>query len=161
MARERPGLRRRNEPTELFSVIGVDGDALLIPNAPALKQGRWFRRSDEVVVGARLSREKNLHVGDTLRLNDRDFVIVGVGRLRGAAAGDSVAYLDYPAFRQRTQVGDVISTILVQTREPALTRQRLGELGSLAVLTEGSWCSGPRRCTRAPWWCAGCSTSSP
>ncbi len=134
MTRERPGPRRRNEPTELITTTGVDGDALQIANALVMKEGRWFRRSDEVVLGAKLSREKNLHVGDTLRLNDRDFRIVGIGRLRGAGfGGDSVAYLDYPAFRQRAQIGDVISTIVVQTRQPALTRQRIVELDSLDV----------------------------
>jgi putative ABC transport system permease protein len=134
MARERPGPRRRNEPTELISTIGLDGDALLLPNALVMREGRWFRRSDEVVLGAKLSREKNLHVGDTLRLNNRDFLIVGIGRLRGAGfGGDSVAYVDYPAFRQRTQLGDVISTIIVKTRQPALTRERIEELDSLAI----------------------------
>jgi ABC-type antimicrobial peptide transport system permease subunit len=133
-ARERPGPRRRNEPTELISTIGLDGDALLLPNALVMREGRWFRRSDEVVLGAKLSREKNLHVGDTLRLNNRDFLIVGIGRLRGAGfGGDSVAYVDYPAFRQRTQLGDVISTIIVKTRQPALTRERIEELDSLAI----------------------------
>jgi ABC-type antimicrobial peptide transport system permease subunit len=134
MQRERPGPRYRNDPTELASVVGVDGDALLIPDALAMKQGRWFRRSDEVVIGAKLGHEKGLRVGDALRLNDRDFSIVGIGRLRGAGfGGDAVAYMDYRAFQQRTAIGDVVSTIIVRTRQPALTRERLMELESLSV----------------------------
>jgi putative ABC transport system permease protein len=134
MQRERPGLRYRNEPTELVGAVGVDGDALLIPGALVIKEGRWFRRADETTIGAKLAREKGLHVGDTLRLNDREFTIVGVGQLRGAGfSGDSVAYLDYRAFQQRTDIGDVVSTMIVRTRQPALTRARLHELESLSI----------------------------
>ncbi|HZS00745.1 MAG TPA: ABC transporter permease [Chloroflexota bacterium] len=134
MQRERPGLRYRNEPTELVSVTGVDGDALLVPNALVMKEGRWFRRADEITIGAKLSREKGLRVGDTLRLNDRDFTIVGIGRLRGAGfSGDAVAYMDYRAFQQRTDLGDVVSTIIVRTHAPELTRARILELDSLSV----------------------------
>jgi putative ABC transport system permease protein len=134
MQRERPGLRYRNEPTELMTVTGVDGDALQIPDALVMKEGRWFRRADETVIGGKLSREKKLGVGDTLRLNDRDFTIVGIGRLRGAGfSGDAVAYLDYRSFQQRTAIGDVVSTLIVRTRQPDLTRERILELESLSV----------------------------
>jgi ABC-type antimicrobial peptide transport system permease subunit len=134
MVRERPGPRRRDQPTELVAAIGVEGDPLLVPGAVALKEGRWLRRGSETVIGSKLAREKGLRVGDSLRLNNRDFLIVGIGKLRGAGFGaDSVAYLDYRAFRERAQIGDVFNVIAVRTREPETTRARILELRSLAV----------------------------
>ena len=134
MERERPGPRRRNQPVELMTAMGVDGDPLLIRDALVLREGRWLRRSDEVVIGGKLSREKALRVGDSLRLNDRDFTIVGVGKLRGAGiSADSFVYMDYRAFQDRAPIGDVISIIAVETRQPDLARQRIEELESLSV----------------------------
>src|SRR3712207_2953120 len=84
LARERPGPRRRDTPVELIGAQGVDGDPTLIPNMVLMKEGRWLRRSDEIVLGATLARDKGLSVGDTVRLNGRDFAVVGLGRLRGS-----------------------------------------------------------------------------
>jgi putative ABC transport system permease protein len=134
LERERPGPRRRDEPTELLATLGVDGDPTLIPDVLLLKQGRWVRRADEVVLGAKLSREKSLAIGDSLRLDGRDFTVVGIGRLRGFGfSGDSLAYMDYRAFRQRAEIGDVVNIIALDTSHPDLARERIPELGSLAV----------------------------
>jgi hypothetical protein len=52
MERERADrVRRSHEPTELVSVVGVDGDPTAVPGAVVLHAGRWLRRSDELVVG--------------------------------------------------------------------------------------------------------------
>jgi hypothetical protein len=134
LERQPEGSRRRDEPVELISSMGVDGDPTLIPNVVALKAGRWLRRSDEVVVGDKLSREKGIGLDSTLRLAGRDFRVVGVGKLRGFGfSGDSIAYLDYRSFRERADVGDLVGIIAVDTTQPAETRQRILELGSLAV----------------------------
>lgn len=134
MERERPGPRRRDEPTELVTTMGVDGDPTLIPALLDLKEGRWLRRSDETVLGPKLSREKGLGVGASIRLNGREFTVVGIGKLRGFGfSTDAVAYLDYRAFRQRAEVGDVVSVIAVDTPRPEEARARIMALGSLAT----------------------------
>jgi putative ABC transport system permease protein len=134
MERDRPGPKRRDQPAELIMTLGVDGDPTRIPHVLVLEQGRWLRRSDEIMLGPRLSREKRLHVGDTLRLNDRDFQVVGIGKLRGFGLnGESVAYLDYRALRQRADLGDVVNLIAVDTDRPAVIRERLAEMESLSV----------------------------
>jgi ABC-type lipoprotein release transport system permease subunit len=134
LEREREGPRRRDEPTELIAAMGVDGDPADIPNVLTLQQGRWLRRTNEVVVGSKLSREKSIKVGDSLRLGDRDLVVVGIGKLRGLGySADSIAYLDYRAFRQRAEIGDVVNVVAVDADQPAAVRERIQELGSLAV----------------------------
>ena len=131
LERERPGPRRREISRELIATLGVDGDPAEIPGMLVLKEGRWLRRTSEVVVGSRVAREKGLAVGDTLRLNDRDFVIVGVGRLRGFGFnGDALVYMDYRALRQRADLADVMATIAVDTQRPAETQQHILELNT-------------------------------
>jgi putative ABC transport system permease protein len=116
--------------------MGVDGDPTLIPDTLLLKSGRWPRRLDEVLLGSKLSREKQLPVNSTIRLNGRDFTVVGIGRLRGFGFGsDGLAYLDYRAFLDRAEVGDVVSIIAVDTAQPALLREVLPEIGSLAAFS--------------------------
>lgn len=133
--RERADRKRRsNEPTEMVSVVGVDGDPTTIVGAVVLRSGRWLRRSDELVVGAKLACEKRLAIGNTLRLNDRDFRIVGIGRLRGAGYGsDGFACMEYRALRQRAELGDVLNLVIVDTTQPAIARERIPELDALAV----------------------------
>ena len=52
-----------------------------------------------------------------MRLNGRDFAVVGLGRLRGSGGfgADSQAYVEHRALRQRAQLGDVVNTIVVGT----------------------------------------------
>lgn len=134
MEREQEGVRRRDEPTELFGVLGVDGDPAEIPGMLVLNSGRWVRRSGEIVIGPKIAREKHIGIGDLVRLNDRDFTVVGIGKLRGFGFGvDSLAYMDYRAFRDRAPVGDVFSTIAVDVTDEARARAEILALGSLAV----------------------------
>ena len=111
MAREPAGPRRRGQPTELVSVIGVDGNPLNVPNMLQLDSGRWLRGGNEVVLGRTLARDKGLHIGDSLRMNGSTFSVVGVGTLRGFASfgQNSVAYMDYRTLVQRVQVGNVLN----------------------------------------------------
>jgi putative ABC transport system permease protein len=112
----------------------VDGDPLKIPNMLDIKEGRWLRRSDEVVIGPRLSRNKALRIGDAVRLGRRHFTVVGIGQLRGFGfASDSVAYLDLFALRQQAELGDLVNIIAVDTDRPQETRERILELGALSV----------------------------
>jgi putative ABC transport system permease protein len=134
LERERPGPRRRDQPAELIMALGVDGDPTRVPRVVALEQGRWLRRTDEVVLGAKLSREKALRLGDSVRLNGADFRVVGIGKLRGfGLSGESVAYLDYRALRQRADLGDVVNLIAVDTARADVVRQRIEAMDSLSI----------------------------
>lgn len=136
LEREREGPKRRDEPRELLAVVGVDGDPTLVPNLLALQAGRWLRRSDEIVLGPRLSREKQLGLGAIVRLDGKDFTVVGIGKLRGFSfAADALAYLDYRALRQRADFGDVVNVIAVDADQPAMVRQRISEMDSLAAFS--------------------------
>jgi hypothetical protein len=134
LERQRPGPRRSDTPAELIATTGVEGEPADVAGMLLMKEGRWLRRSDEVVLGAKLSREKRLAIGDSLRLSNRDFLVVGIGRLRGLGLGaDSQAYLDYQALVRRADLGDVLNLIVVVTGRPAETRQRIDEMASLSI----------------------------
>ena len=132
LERERPGPKRSDAPAELIAVIGLDGDPSRIPDTVVLDAGRWFRRGDELVVGPKLSREKGLHIGDTVRLQGRDFRVVGVGLVRGIGfQSKGVAYLERQSVQERAGVGDLVNMIVVDTARPELARERIREMGSL------------------------------
>jgi ABC-type antimicrobial peptide transport system permease subunit len=114
--------------------MGVDGDPTMISDALVIEQGRWIRRHDEVFIGTKLGKEKRIGIGDSLRLNEREFQVVGTGKLRGAGfTSDAVAYMDRQALRQRADVGDNISFVIVDTGQPETTRRLIHELGSYAI----------------------------
>ncbi|MGE3268766.1 MAG: ABC transporter permease [Chloroflexota bacterium] len=135
LERERADRRRRSgEPTELFTVVGVDGDPTQVSQAVVIQAGRWLRRSDELVIGMTVAREKHLSIGNTVRLGERDFQIVGIGRLRGVGFGsDGFAYMEYRVLRQRADLGDVVNLIAVDTDQPDETRTRILQIESAAV----------------------------
>jgi ABC-type antimicrobial peptide transport system permease subunit len=137
MSREQEGPRRRGQPTELVSVIGVDGDPRTVPNMLELNSGRWLRGGNEVVLGRTLAKDKALNVGDTLRMNGSTFSVVGVGTLRGFSSfgQNSVAYMDDRTLAQRAPVGNVLNLIAIQTDQPAQVVQRLDDLGGLSSWT--------------------------
>ena len=134
LERERPGPKQSDALAELVAVMGIDGDPSRIVGTVVIDEGRWIRRGDELVVGPKLSREKGIRLGQSLRLAGRDFRVVGIGKLRGFTfQGDSVAYLERRSLRQRAEVGDLVNMILVDTTALDATRQRIRELDSLAV----------------------------
>lgn len=136
LERERPGPRVHDAPKELLTVMGVEGDPNDIPGALRLDEGRWPRRNDEIMLGAKLARDKGLHVGGTVRLAGRDFRIVGIGRLRGfGLSTDSLAFIQLQSLRQRAQIGDVVNMIAIATTSPDVTRQRIDDLESLSVFS--------------------------
>jgi ABC-type antimicrobial peptide transport system permease subunit len=137
MQREPEGPRRRGQPSELVSVIGIDGDPADVAGMLSLDSGRWLRGGNEIVIGRTLARDKRLHVGDTLRLNGSTFTIVGIGLLRGFSSfgQNSVAYMDYRSLREHAQIGDVFNVIAVQTSDPSKVVQRIDDLGGLSSWT--------------------------
>jgi ABC-type lipoprotein release transport system permease subunit len=136
LERERPGPKVHDAPKELLTVMGVEGDPNDIPGALRLDSGRWPRRTDEIMLGAKLARDKGLTLGDTLRLAGRDFTVVGLGRLRGFGfSGDSLGYVELQSLRQRASIGDVVNMIAVATTNPPVTRQRIEDLESLSAFS--------------------------
>jgi putative ABC transport system permease protein len=134
LERERPGPKRTDQPAELIAVTGVDCDPERIPGTVLLDAGRWLRRSDELVIGARLGRERGIALGDSVRLGGRDFLIVGIGKLRGFGwQADSIAYLERQSLRQRASIGDRVNMIAIDTSRLDLTRARLAELDGVAT----------------------------
>lgn len=134
LEREPPGPKVRDAPKELLSVMGVEGDPNDIPGSLRLDEGRWPRRNDEIMLGAKLARDKGLGIGDTVRLAGRDFTVVGVGRLRGFGfSSDSFGYVQFQSLRQRASIGDVVNMIAVETTSPTVTRQRIDDLESLSA----------------------------
>jgi putative ABC transport system permease protein len=114
--------------------MGVEGDPGGIAGMLVLQEGRWLRRGDEVVIGTRLSRDRRIGLGDTLRLSGRDFTVVGIGRLRGIGPGaDSLVYMDFSTLQERAGTGDVVTAIVVDTTQPAVVREHVTEIGSLAA----------------------------
>jgi ABC-type antimicrobial peptide transport system permease subunit len=137
LKQEREGPRARYEAAQFVPAIAVDGDPNDISNMLVMQQGRWLRRANEVVLGPRLSADKSLPVGASLRLNGQDFEIVGIGQLRGfGPAGDSVAYLDARALRQRAGIGDVLNFIAIQTTSPDLVRRAIDDPSLRVVSAE-------------------------
>jgi putative ABC transport system permease protein len=136
LQREREGPKRPEAPAELFATVGVDGEPERIPGLLLLREGRFPRRGDEVMLGAKLSREKQLGLNSTVRLSQRDFTVVGIGRLRGASfSSDALAYLDLHALQQRASVGDQVNLILVETSNPTAVAARLHDLESVDSYT--------------------------
>ncbi|MCC7366941.1 MAG: ABC transporter permease [Chloroflexi bacterium] len=134
LERERPGPKRTDQPAELVGVMGIDGEPDKIDGTVVIDSGRWLRRSDELVVGSRLSREKGITLGQSVRLGGRDFQVVGIGKLRGFGfQADSIAYLDRQSLRQRADLGDVVNVIAVDSSRPEATRARLADLDAVSV----------------------------
>jgi ABC-type antimicrobial peptide transport system permease subunit len=147
MAREQPGPRRRGQLTELVAVIGVDGDPQTVPNMLALDSGRWLRGGNEIVLGRTLARDKDLRLGDSVRLNGSTFSVVGIGTLHGFSSfgQNSVAYMDARTLSQRAQVGNVLNVIAIQTDQPARVIARLSDLGGLASWTPAQLVAAARQ----------------
>jgi ABC-type lipoprotein release transport system permease subunit len=136
LERELPGPKVHDAPKELLTVMGVEGDPNDIPGALRLDEGRWPRRNDEIMLGTKLSRDKGLPLGSTVRLAGRDFQVVGIGRLRGFGfSGDSLGYIQRESLRQRASLADIVNMIAVASKDPPATRQRIDDLESLSVFS--------------------------
>lgn len=137
MTRQDEGPTRRAQPRQLISVVGVNGDPALVPGLLELYSGRWLRNTNDIVVGRTLARTRQLSPGDTIRLDDTSFVVVGIGRLRGFSAfgQDAVAYMSDSTLRRKAQLGGAFNVIAIQTQKPDEVRSRIDELGGLSAST--------------------------
>lgn len=137
LTREPEGPRRRGQPAEIMSVIGVNGDPTQVPGMVTLDKGRWIRNPSELVLGKTLARDKHLRIGDTIRLNGVSSTVVGIGKLRGFSAfgQESAAYMDYATLVQRAQISRVFNLIAIQTGQPDAVSARLIDVGGLSAWT--------------------------
>lgn len=148
MTREPEGPRRRGEPTEVISVIGINGDPTLVSGMLNLYEGRWIRNPSEIVLGRTLARDKHLSLGDTLRLNGVSSTVVGIGKLRGFSAygTDAVVYMDHGTLVRRAQLaGGAFNEVAIQTIRPDAVRTRLDDLGGLAAWTPAQLVAGAQQ----------------
>ena len=136
------------------NVIGLD-DATLIGGPPVMLEGRIedLRRSDGVIVDIDGAREKlgkpskikggppePLKVGDTLELNDRRAVVVGIAKTTRTFQSQPVIYTTYTrAMLYAPRDRKLLSFILVKAKPgqsiPALV-QRIHDQTGLAAYTQ-------------------------
>jgi ABC-type antimicrobial peptide transport system permease subunit len=132
MKEERPGPQSQRQPTKFVPAMAIDGNPSAIPGLLVIRQGRWIRRGNEVVLGTTLSTRKSLEIGDSLRMNGLDYEVVGIGKVRGfGPTGDAVAYIDAQTLRQRGVIGDILNYIAVYSTEPDAVRSVVGQISSL------------------------------
>lgn len=136
LKQEREGPQARNQPTQFVPAMAVDGDPTEISNQVVMREGRWLRRGNEVVLGFSLAADKSLRVGDSLRMNGQQFEVVGIGKLRGfGPSGDSVAYLDAGVLRRQASTGNVVNYIAIQTSTPQAVRNAVADLTSIHAIS--------------------------
>jgi len=119
---------------ERYSLVGFEGEPEAIPGAIALRGGRWARRPGEIVVGEKVARTRNFVIGQTLRLQGVDLVVVGIGHLRGMLAGDGSLYAPMSTLEDLTSVSNQANLILVDAIETNAAERRIrADLDRVAV----------------------------
>lgn len=154
------GLLKARLPNGMFQtciVVGLD-DATLVGGPPQMLEGRLedLRRSDSVIVDIDGAREKlakppsepggqpvPLKVGDTLELNDRRAVVVGIAKVTRTFQSQPVVYTTYSravSFAPRER--KLLSFVLVKAQPGValsdLTR-RIREATGMAAYTRGQF----------------------
>jgi putative ABC transport system permease protein len=149
--------RLSNGNFQTCNVIGLD-DATLIGGPPLMLQGKLedLRRSDGVIVDIDGAREKlakppavpggqpvPLEVGDTLELNDRRAIVVGIAKTTRTFQSQPVVYTTYSrAMQYAPRERKLLSFVLVKAKPgediPELTR-RIRETTGLAAYTQAEF----------------------
>ncbi len=149
--------RLSNGNFQTCNVIGLD-DATLIGGPPIMPQGRLedLRRSDGVIVDIDGANEKlakpaatangkpiPLRVGDTLELNDRRAIVVGIAKATRTFQSQPVIYTTYSrALSYAPRERKLLSFVLVKAKPgqniAALTR-RIREITGLSAYTQAEF----------------------
>ena len=135
-------------------VVGLD-DATLVGGPPVMLQGRLLdlRRSDGVIVDIDGAREKlgkppaqpggkpvPLKIGDTLELNDRRAIVVGVSKVTRTFQAQPVLYTTYSrAMTYAPRERKLLSFVLVKAKpgqDLAALTKRIRENTGLAAYTQ-------------------------
>jgi ABC-type antimicrobial peptide transport system permease subunit len=137
LSRERERLPNGRRDTEPWTAVGVSGDPSRVAGTLVLKEGRWFRPGNEVVVGDHLASSKGLRIGDTVILNGRRFQVSGIGQIRGVGFGSNgYAYLDFDTARELSRGRDIVNLVMIDSTDPAATIERLRRTRDLQVMTK-------------------------
>ena len=144
--------RLANGNFQTCNVIGLD-DASLIGGPPVMLEGRLedLRRGDAVVVDRDGAVEKlglpgpdgkpiPLKLGDTLELNDRRAIVVGIGKTTRTFQSQPVVYTTYTrAMLYAPRERKLLSFILVKARpgqDPGALTRRIEHATGLAAYTQ-------------------------
>ena len=144
--------RLANGNFQTCNVIGLD-DASLIGGPPVILEGRLedLRRGDAVVVDRDGAVEKlglpgpdgkpiPLKLGDTLELNDRRAIVVGIGKTTRTFQSQPVVYTTYTrAMLYAPRERKLLSFILVKARprqDPWALTRRIARATGLAAYTQ-------------------------
>jgi putative ABC transport system permease protein len=132
LERSAEGKRR----SEQWFAIGVQGNPSAVPGMLDLRQGRWLRRSNEIVLSQRLAETKQVALDDEVTVQDRRFRVVGIGHVNGVGfAGLGSAYFDRTALRDMLEEGDQVSIVAVAATDPAETAGRIRDVRNVDVYT--------------------------
>lgn len=147
--------RLANGNFQTCNVIGLD-DATLIGGPPQMLEGRLedLRRSDAVIVDKDGALEKlgvpgpdgkpiPLKVGDTLELNDRRAIVVGIAKTTRTFQSQPVVYTTYTrAMMYAPRERKLLSFILVKAKpgeDPKAVTERIRRSTDLAAYTQAEF----------------------
>ncbi|GIW05867.1 MAG: hypothetical protein KatS3mg060_0672 [Dehalococcoidia bacterium] len=137
LSRERERLPNGRQDTEPWTAVGVYGDPSRVPGTLVLKQGRWFRSGNEIVIGQSLASASGLSVGETVILNGRRFLITGIGHIRGVGFGSNgYAYLDFDTARELSRGRDIVNLVMIDSLDPPTTVQRIASARDVQIMTK-------------------------
>jgi putative ABC transport system permease protein len=147
--------RLANGNFQTCNVIGLD-DATLIGGPPQMLEGRLedLRRSDAVIIDKDGALEKlglpgpdgkpiSLKVGDTLELNDRRAIVVGIAKTTRTFQSQPVVYTTYTrAMMYAPRERKLLSFILVKAKQGANSEavtERIRRSTDLAAYTQAEF----------------------
>ena len=147
--------RLANGNFQTCNVIGLD-DATLIGGPPQMLEGRLedLRRSDAVIIDKDGALEKlglpgpdgkpiPLKVGDTLELNDRRAIVVGIAKTTRTFQSQPVVYTTYTrAMMYAPRERKLLSFILVKAKQGANSKavtERISRSTDLAAYTQAEF----------------------
>jgi putative ABC transport system permease protein len=147
--------RLANGNFQTCNVIGLD-DATLIGGPPQMLEGRLedLRRSDAVIIDKDGALEKlglpgpdgkpiSLKVGDTLELNDRRAIVVGIAKTTRTFQSQPVVYTTYTrAMMYAPRERKLLSFILVKAKQGANSKavtERISRSTDLAAYTQAEF----------------------
>jgi len=154
------GLLKARLPDGTFQtciVVGLD-DATLIGGPPVMLEGKIddLRRSDSVIVDIDGARDKlgkpspipggkpiPLKIGDSLELNDRRAIVVGIAKVTRTFQSQPVVYTTYSRAKSYApKERKLLSFVLVkakQGQDPAELTRRIRETTGLAAYTQAEF----------------------
>lgn len=135
-----------NDAHTAFFVVGYD-TGTGVGGPWSLAEGRNIAGSGETVLDRVLARKNGIHVGDTVRLVDGDFTVVGLSN-QTAAVGNFYAFISLPDAARLLRAGNRVSYFLVRPA-PGFTADEVarsidGTVPGMAALTAPTFADNSR-----------------